>query len=478
MAGPRPDASARPTDEQGDVTAEGSPAGEPAANGSSARAQGAPSAGAEVAPLGAVPAPEAVGPGVPASLWALAKTTLGVVGAPVAVPAMTAAALRTAQIARGRIEQLPEHLHALAEGRTPPLPGDRTVRLPAEGRYLITSDLHRCIAGRLDWPRRQRVKDLYAQVLTGYGEDGWDLIENGDVEDFWMVGGSTWGVLYDVAGLAELAAGRLLPGPVRPVHSEHLERIVENNAEIYRVLREGFCDAGRYHRTLGNHDDVLGAGWLGDGVLAEQLQAHLPGTVVADTILLERDGTDATDGIEGVAAVVAHGHLTDSWNGPGFALLGRAVTWMATSLDDLPRGALSSRVDGLPEETSLSRLLDGGGRNRLITVDPRYGGNRRLDSLDEERIFRRLAETEPEGGWPWMVHGHTHYPMLRPENADGVAVRYANSGCGVLRGAFTALEWDGSDLSDPLRLVLWRTGDDGSPERIELVPDGPRLRPV
>ena len=419
---------------------------------------------------------EPVGPGVPASLWALAKTTVGVLGAPVAVPALTAAALRTAQISRSRIEQFPDHLHALAEGRTPPLPGDRTVRLPASRRYLITSDLHRCIAGRLDWPRRQGVKDLYARVLSGYAEDGWDLIENGDVEDFWMVGGSTWGVVYDVAGLAELAAGRLLPGPAGPVHGEHLERIVENNAETYRVLREGFCGDGRYHRTMGNHDDVLAGGLLGGRGLGERLVGHLPGTVVADTILLEHPGSSPADGIDGVAAVVAHGHLTDSWNGPGFALLGRAVTWMATSLDDLPRGALAAKVDGLPEETSVARLRSGRGRNRLITVDPRYGGNRRLDSLDEERVFRRLAETEPEGGWPWLVHGHTHYPMLRPHNAEGTQVRYANSGCGVLRGAFTALEWDGSRIDDPLRLVMWTTDEGGAPQRLELVPDGPRLR--
>ena len=413
---------------------------------------------------------------MPASLWAVAKTTVGVLGAPVAVPTLTAAALRTAQVARSRIERFPDHLHALAEDRTPPLPGDRTVRLPAAGKYLITSDLHRCIEGRLDWPRRQGVKELYPRVLSGYAEGGWDLIENGDVEDFWMVGGSTWGVVYDVAGLAELAAGHLLPGPAGPVHGEHLERIVENNAETYRVLREGFCQDGRYHRTMGNHDDVLGGGGPAARALEQRLVQHLPGTAIADTVLLEHPGSSPADGIDGIAAVVAHGHLTDSWNGPGFALLGRAVTWMATSLDDLPRGALSARVDGLPEETSAARLRSGRGRNRLITVDPRYGGNRRLDSLDEERIFRRLAETEPDGGWPWLVHGHTHYPMLRPQNAEGVAVRYANSGCGVLRGAFTALEWDGSRIDDPLRLVMWTTDSDGAPQRLELVPDGPRLR--
>jgi hypothetical protein len=54
-------------------------------------------------------------------------------------------------------------------------------------------------------------------------------------------------------------------------------------------------------------------------------------------------------------------------------------------------------------------------------------------------------------------------------------VRYANSGCGVLDGAFSALEWDASDPDDPLRLVVWHTTDDG-PRRTELTPDGGSLR--
>ena len=48
---------------------------------------------------------------------------------------------------------------------------------------------------------------LYPTVLRGYADDGWHLIENGDVEDFWMVGGSTWGTVYDLARLTNGLAG-------------------------------------------------------------------------------------------------------------------------------------------------------------------------------------------------------------------------------------------------------------------------------
>lgn len=400
------------------------------------------------------------GPGTTASLWAVAKATVGVIGAPVALPALSAAALSTARRSVDRIEAFPEHLRAVTEGRPSPLPAPVTRRLDAGRRYLITSDLHRCIPGRLDWPRRQRTKELYERVLVEHAERGWDLIENGDVEDFWMVGGSTDGAVYDLAYLGGAAAGPVGAGARRRVLRDHLDRIVENNQRIYDVLRDGFCASGRYHRSIGNHDDAYG-----DPALVSHLRTHLPGATVADTLVLADDE---------VHAVVAHGHLTDSWNGPGYAALGRVLTWLLTSIDDLP--GLPKR-EGLPDEEGLGRLLAGRGRNRLITVDPRYGGNRRFDSLDEARLFARLDAEQPEGGWPWLVFGHTHFPMLRPVHSDGTSVRYANSGCGVLGGAISALEWVPEDLEDPLRLVLWTDEPDG-PRRVELVPDGPTLRVV
>lgn len=417
------------------------------------------------------PPRRAAGPGAPASLWALAKSTAGLAASPLTLPALSAAALRTAQLTAERIEAFPEHLLALAEGRPAPLPGRRIRRRPATERYLITSDLHRCIAGRLDWPERQGTKELYAEVLDGYADDGWHLVENGDVEDFWMVGGSTQGARYDAESLLAASARPARRRLRRRVATEHLERIVDNNAGIYEVIRDRFAAAGRYHRTVGNHDDVFE-----DPALAAQLGVQLPGVDVADTILLERATATGTGagGIGDIAAIVAHGHLTDAWNGPGFAALGRYITWLATGLDDLP-GA--PRMDGLPNEAMLRRLLAGRASNRLLAVDPRFGGNRTFDSLDEQRLFARLDATRPPGGWPWLLYGHTHFPMLAPLDAAGSPTRYANSGCGVLPRAFTALEWDASDPADPLRLVLWSDGGDG-PLRIELVADGDRLVPT
>jgi len=401
--------------------------------------------------------------GGPATLWAAAKTGAAVAGLPLTATIGGYTAVRAQREALRRITLFPEQLRAIGEGRTGPLPVRRVGRLPSTGRFVFTSDLHRCVRGRVDWPARQGTKDLYRQVVADYAEGGWSLVENGDVEDFWMVGGSTWGTTYDLGRLAAGLAGPLADQTRRELLGDHLDRIVDNNRPLYDLLAE-LSATGRYHRTLGNHDDVLA-----DPQLVDRLAQHLPGVEVPDALVLTDLGAEATTGpsLDAVAAVVMHGHLTDAWNGPGLATLGRTATWVASGLDDLPTGGALS---GLPGEVATATLLGGRGENRLITLDERYGANRRFDSLDEERLFGQLARTAPEGGWPWLILGHTHFPMLRPLDAAGNPVRYANSGCGVLPGAFTALEWDGS-RPDPLRLVVHHL-EGGRPARTELAADG------
>lgn len=395
-----------------------------------------------------------------------------VAGAPVGLPALAIAARRTAADCAGRIDSYPAHLEATVAGTRSPLPAGPTLRLDGRQRWLITSDLHRCVPGRVDWPRRQRTKDLYADVLTHYAERGWGLIENGDVEDFWMTSSNAADTAYEVARVLGAVASPLDRTLENEAIAAQLDRIVENNARIYDTIRKRFCEQGRYHRTVGNHDENMA-----DPAVAERLRAHLPGVEPVDTVLLVDPGTgrraEEVTQLSDVMAVVTHGHLTDSWNGPGYSALGRAITWLGLGFDQL---AATRSGDSLPDEEAVSRLLAGRGRNRLISLDPRFGGNRRFDSLDEERLFAALLRDEPEDGWPWLLFGHTHYPMLCPHDREGNPTRYANSGTGVLDGAISALEWDpGDDPSAPVKLVLWLTTD-GGPSRVELAPEGATLR--
>ncbi|MCP4435308.1 MAG: hypothetical protein GY812_07415 [Actinomycetia bacterium] len=409
------------------------------------------------------------GVGIAASAWALARTAGVLASAPVSAPTLAVAARRTAALSRERTAAFGDHLRAVMAGAPSPLPARSTKRIDGRQRWLITSDLHRCIPGRVDWPRRQRTKDLYARMLGRYADRGWGLIENGDVEDFWMVGGTTWGAFYDIARMAGSVASPLDRTLEVELLGEQLDRIVDNNALIYRTIRDRFAAEGRYHRTVGNHDEALA-----DDEVARRLGAHLPGVEPVDSLVLVdpgvgRDADSVSDAAD-VMAVVAHGHLTDSWNGPGFSALGRAITWLGLGLEELPTPGAG---EGLADEEAVERLLDGRGRNRLVSLDPRFGGNRRFDSLDEELLFAALAADAPADGWPWLLFGHTHYPMLRPVDEHGEPTLYANSGTGVLDAAVSAIEWEPS-RADPVGLVIWREDGDGLC-RYEMEADGNTL---
>ena len=85
-----------------------------------------------------------------------------------------------------------------------------------------------------------------------------------------------------------------------------------------------------------------------------------------------------------------------------------------------------------------------------------------------------IGAVRPDGsvGWPWLLFGHTHLPMLSPLDATGSPVRYANSGTSLLDHALTSIEWDPA-RREP-RLVVWTDEPDG-PRRRELIADGAHL---
>jgi hypothetical protein len=95
----------------------------------------------------------------------------------------------------------------------------------------------------MDMPTLNRTRLLYAAVLEyyGVGPGDWVLIENGDVEDYWLRGGTAYGVVYDMANL--------LPGPDLDrvfedrlkidVAKVHLAKIIDNNKLTSGVLKIG-----------------------------------------------------------------------------------------------------------------------------------------------------------------------------------------------------------------------------------------------
>ena len=217
-------------------------------------------------------------------------------------------------------------------------PANRVTRLDAATDAVIVSDLHRSYRGRRDWAAEQGDTAIYEAMLDHYDSLGWHVIENGDTDDFWMVGGSAYGSVYDLSRL--LAA--LVPGSIGRrarslVYQGHFARIRANNRGIYRRLAK-LGRSGRYHRTVGNHDDVFLDPRLA-GVLWRRCAVR-----ATDWLVLETDGR--------ADAIVTHGHQTDAWNAPGRAFLGRMAMWIANTLNDVP---LLDSPEPLPDEARTRR---------------------------------------------------------------------------------------------------------------------------
>lgn len=413
-------------------------------------------------------------PGWVASAWAALK--LGVVGllSPLWAPAVMVRAAANHRRARRLIGSFPQQVRSIARRRAPEPPANRVVEMSAATRMVVFSDLHRCVPGRIDWPDRQGTKRLYELVLHAYDDGRWTLCENGDVEDYWMVGGSTYGAAYDamrIAGTALAAAGE--PALLVELYRAHLDEIVANNDGIYRTIRERFASDGRYVRTVGNHDDPIGR-----PMVADRLRQHVGDVDVGDYVALRDDRGE-------LVGIVAHGHHTDGWNAPERDNLGKLSSWISNTLVDVPR---LSAPEGLPAPGAPAAMREGRFPNRLISVHPTFGANAEYDSLDEELLWDAVRGAGVDD--VWIILGHTHFPLLAPRSRTGERwTRYANSGSGVSDGVVTAVEWDGTGTEPDVRLVAWTLTNDVTPDEVtvevggerlarwELEPDGDRLRP-
>jgi hypothetical protein len=364
-------------------------------------------------------------------------------------PAFLLAMFICTQIANAYGEEYGTVLQAIMAGYDRYVEMFRIRRLPAGGRYVIVSDLHRYATGDLDIPTQQDDIRLYQGVLEHYAKGEWSLIENGDVEDFWLRGGSGWGVAYDVAsGFTGPAADVALDAGMAGIAELHLANVVGNPhyARVYAMLRSLYHDKGRYFRTCGNHDDV----YRSEQVVGA-LGRYFPGIRVDDFIVF--------DAPSGPVGLVAHGHQTDAWNSGACAFLGRFTTSVVSAINDvLP----DSKELGVPGADSV-KMWDGEGGNTLTDVSPLIGVTLATDSLDEPILHGAYVDSFGGGAdGPWLILGHTHAPRIDAwdDDSDGNWARYLNDGAVLFPQMLTAVEWDGTaDADNPtLSLVGWRYG--------------------
>ncbi|HMS11875.1 MAG TPA: hypothetical protein PKD80_02110 [Microthrixaceae bacterium] len=374
-----------------------------------------------------------------AQCWAVLKSAVVAGTATVWIPTIASRAARNHRRAL-------RTMHRPAPGTETMAGQPHTTALdwPANIRLVVVSDLHRCIPGRLDVPRRQQTKPLYDAMLEHYGTAGWHLCENGDIEDMWIVGGSTYGAVYDALRITGGLLARLGRPSLRVENYRRFLRVVtENNRSTYDAVRRWFVQPGRYGRTIGNHD-----GPLRHPSLAEAIRPALGAFRPVDAIRLHHpDGS--------LAAVVTHGHHGDGWNAPGQDNLGKLSAWLANTLADLPS---LDTPEGLPPEQATRTTVDGELPNRLIRVSGTFGANSRYDSLDEEALFAAVHACDLDS--VWFLLGHTHSPVRSPQAGDGRTwERYANAGSGITPSMITAIEWDGTAETPTVTLVAWVWSD-------------------
>lgn len=390
--------------------------------------------------------------GALAESLAAAKIGLTALASPLLGAAMGAVAASNTAAMKRQINAYPSEIERVMAGGAPTMTPGRVGRVDSSARWFISSDLHRTPRGASDWPAAQETKGLYEVALDHYGSQGWGLIENGDVEDFWLVGGSTYGVVYDLVRTLTPFLPRAKRQELRAhLGGEHLRRTIENNRGIYDRIDDLFHRHGRYLRTVGNHDDC----YLDDAVV-EHLRRFHDGVDVYDFVVLE--------GAAGPSAVLTHGHHTDSWNAPDRSGLGRLTTWLASAVVDAP---LISSNPGTPHPSETRALLDGTHSDVLTVLNPALGFNRDLYTLDELLLYRAFDHHFGAEG-PMLLLGHTHLPAVSPATpgrGDGAWTRYLNSGSGVHWQLVTGLEWDG--VTDParpeVRLVGWHYASESTP---------------
>lgn len=195
----------------------------------------------------------------------------------------------------------------------------RVLRLPAQGRYVIFSDHHHLPRGhRHDYFRQFFHIPLYASALSYYAQEGYTLVENGDVEDL---------VIFDPnpadakrrakMSYSEYQAYRL------ETRREQLRRILADAdyQELYGQIREEFHNHGRLVRLIGNHDLNLHR-----GDFINILRTAFPGLRAYDYLVLEGE-KQGLQRNRPAAFIITHGHQFDlSSNPPVAPKLGETIS--------------------------------------------------------------------------------------------------------------------------------------------------------
>jgi hypothetical protein len=266
-------------------------------------------------------------------------------------------------------------------------------------KFVVFSDHHMAFDGnRQNWFVTCGNRDLYREVLDQYFDAGYTLVENGDVEELVIFEPH----LDDVKARAKMTWAELDAHRARKRLAQ-LQRVLEDNAALYKQVRDGFHAEGRYFRTVGNHDSDLQQ----PEFLALYRKLAYPGAPTpSDFLLLEQE----SGGRKSVRYMVTHGHQFDRACTPRYgSRLGETISeclaWAYQGPDRRWRWE-----DETKEWATGKKAF----ANRLVTDDYEY-----KDSLWNDAWFGAgavLSTLDDPNGWEYLFKHNVAWEYF--ESAD------------------------------------------------------------
>ncbi len=328
-------------------------------------------------------------------------------------------------------------------------------RRPSNQQYVVFSDVHMFVAHDLDFFNGNGNSQIYHHALNHYAAAGYTLIENGDVEDFWMRDNQALGAISTVSDQLPWPyyADAFREQAIRTQHQSHAFQMFLNNANTYALIRKEFHDKNRYVRTIGNHDDA----W-DDAANMEIMDLIYPGIVVNDYCTL--DGTNGEANV-----VLAHGHQSDIFNMPMCAWAGKAAANAASRLYELSFG--EANFFWRPKDEWEDEFEGNGFDNELVERNII-----KFVSFDEVGLYKDLEDIYGNSSTqPFLILSHTH--NVRDESGvpdwmytnEWTWKHYANTGtAGMWEQIVTGLEVNWPSV----KAVAWLRNSNGAIARREL----------
>jgi hypothetical protein len=350
-------------------------------------------------------------------------------------------------------------------------------RAPIDEKYVIFSDHHYLPNNnRHNYFQQHTNYNLYRGLLEQYYQEGYTLVENGDVEDLIIYEPS----LNNVERRINMTWHELQEERLQR-RSRQLRRIISDYNDLYDQIRDTFYADDKFVKLAGNHDvDIQ------EGELLEILRGKYKDITVYDVLTLETDPTINLKKSH-FPYIIAHGHQFDKSTHPLYAqyigeVFSECLGWAFEGADrfwkwkdDGPRewvegnpfnnilasgepGEIGEIIEGLIDDYEVAwEYFDNFDNPSKAITEEVMKGKRffKFRHLSEIFVREKLEEYFPDPlKRPTLVLGHTHEVRLNPFDAhrNNTFTNIANSGSA---GRFANLIWALEIDRGQTRIVSW-----------------------